>query len=319
MKEALAVNGYPRWAYDLGRFRPTPPTATSGQVEEPPTTQTTIPEAAPTSSRATEQSVQNPVTTGTSNRRGHVTLPYHSGLTEPLSRILRKNHISSSVRSRGSVREILVKPKDKLPPEDKTGVVYVGSCASANGIPCGGHYIGETGRTLKARIDEHFSTALRCPGQCKSSVMQHAREFSHHFRKSDFKIIDSEENNFRRGVKESIYIRALNPSINEHPGRHLLPPNYDHLIKAQVKIPSPPAVHDAENETILDTTQRRPGRPRKPNSTSSQTTQETASSQQQQQQQPSSQTIPMRIATTSHHMITRRRALSENPDGGTPG
>ena len=74
--------------------------------------------------------------------------------------MLRKNGISTSIRSRGSIREQLVKPKDKLPPTEKTGVIYTGACAGANGTSCTGRYVGETARTLSARIDEHFSTAL---------------------------------------------------------------------------------------------------------------------------------------------------------------
>ena len=152
------------------------------------------------------------------------------------------------------------------------GVIYVGSCAGANGQPCAGRYVGETARTLSQRVDEHFSTALRCPGQCKSSVMQHARDLNHHFRKSDFGIVGVEDDWFRRGVKESIYIRALRPSINENPGRHFLPPNYDPILEANIKKPAAAAVHNSETEEILNTAPRRPGRPRRIVSSSSQTT-----------------------------------------------
>ena len=215
--------------------------------------------------------------------------------------------MSSSIRSRGSLRERLVKPKDKLDPEEKTGVVYVGSCAGANNSPCCGRYVGETGRTLKARVDEHLSTTFRAPGQYASAVMQHARDNDHHVRKNDFKILTIDEDWFSCGVRESMYIRALDPTINDHPGRHLLPRLYDDLIKANIKQPIAPAVHDPNAEEMLNSAPKRPGRPRKanPNSTETIPKQTTSQISQQQQQQ--------------HPMQTRRRALITGAAAGTPG
>ena len=40
---------------------------------------------------------------------------------------------------------------------------------------------------------------------------------------------------FERGVKEAIYIRALNPSLNRDGGRYNLPPVWDNIIKKRVK------------------------------------------------------------------------------------
>ena len=279
----------------------------------PATTTETATPVAPPSATPAQPATGAPAT----QRRGHLVLPYHSGLTEPPSRIFQKEGISTSVRSRGSIRECLVKPKDQLAPTEKTGVVYVGACAGANGQPCTGLYVGETARTLRSRVDEHFSTALRCPGQCKSSVMQHARDNDHHFRKSDFEVIGTEDDWFRRGVKESIYIRALSPSINENPGRHFLPPNYDPILEKNIKKPPAAAVHDPNLEEILSTAPRRPGRPRKNDSTSSQTIpMEIATVQQHNLQQP--QQRIQQPQQSSHLMVTRRRALIEGPTRGTP-
>ena len=114
-------------------------------------------------------------------------------------------------------------------------------------------YVGETGHTSKSRVDEHFFTALRCSGQCKSSIMQLARENDHHFRKTDYEVVANDDDWFRRGVKEGAYIQALNPSINEHPGRHTLPPNYDDILPKAIKRLSPVMAHDASIEDGLDT------------------------------------------------------------------
>ena len=61
--------------------------------------------------------------------RGHVTLPYFAGLTEQLARTLMVKGISSSINSRGAVRETLVSPKDKLKKEQQVGIVYHTICS----------------------------------------------------------------------------------------------------------------------------------------------------------------------------------------------
>ena len=40
---------------------------------------------------------------------------------------------------------------------------------------------------------------------------------------------------FERGVKEAIYIKALNPSLNRDGGRYNLPAVWDNIIKKRVK------------------------------------------------------------------------------------
>ena len=73
-------------------------------------------------------------------------------------------------------------------------------------------YVGETERTAQARFKEHTSTAVNAQGKFKSAMLQHARDNEHHFRKEDISILSRESDWVRRGIKEAIYIKALNPS-----------------------------------------------------------------------------------------------------------
>ena len=138
-------------------------------------------------------------------------------------------------------------------------------------MPCeeSGSYVGETERTAEARLKEHFSTAVQSgTSTLKSAVMAHAREKSHHFRPTDLSILSSGNSNWHeRGVKEAIYIRGLQPSINRDQGRHQLPSHFDSLIKEAVKRPPPPTTHNADVEPLLRTSPRRQGRPRRINPT----------------------------------------------------
>ena len=107
--------------------------------------------------------------------------------------------------------------------------------------------------------------------------MAHAREKRHHFRPADLAILSSGNSNWHeRGVKEAIYIRGLQPSINRDQGRHQLPSHFDSLIKAAVKRPPPPTTHDADIEPLLRTSPRRQGRPRRNNVATSQTSQDSS-------------------------------------------
>ena len=231
-----------------------------------------------------------------------MTLPYHQGVTEPLIRHLRKIGISTSIQSRGTLREHLVHPKDKLERLEINGVVYYHGCAGHNGNPCPENYVGESGRSAIARNSEHFSTAQTAPGVYKSAIMQHAADAQHHFRSEDIQILSRETDWHKRGTREAMAIRAISPSLNRNEGRHDLPHCYDSLLRKAVRKPNPPTPH-SPTEPLLNTEKRGPGRPR----TRPSVTDETTAVKQ----------IEQTIASNStHNMTTRSRATSSQEGRG---
>ena len=98
-------------------------------------------------------------------------------------------------------------------------------------------------------------------GNYKSAMLQHAREHNHHIRKEDVSILASEQDWVKRGIKEAIYIKALNPSINIDPGRHSLSSHFYNVLSDIIEAPPPPP-HDPQTKTLIFTVPRRPGRPR---------------------------------------------------------
>ena len=235
-------------------------------------------------------------------RMGNVSLPYYSGITEPLTRLFNSKGLSTTIKARGSLRENLVKPKDKLGKEEKVGVIYHIPCAGINSTPCPGTYVGETERTANARFNEHTSTASNALGKYKSAMLQHAREEGHHFRRQDVTVMDHEQDWVRRGIKEAIYIRALSPSINIDSGRHTLSHHFDKVIKDKIVKPPAPAVHNAQTEEAINTAPRRQGRPRQ--APASQETlpkqqQQPQQSQQQQQQQVLRRSVRLRLQSAT--------------------
>ena len=235
-----------KWAYDRGRYRPPPPPTSS------------------TSDAANiEQTPSTPTTTTAKKRLGNVKLPFLSGVTEPLARLLNGKGLSTSISSRGSIREILVKPKDKLKKEETVGHIYHIPCAGANSTACQGRYVGETERTAAARFKEHTSTATNGLGNYKSAMLEHAREAQHHFREEDITILSSEHDWVKRGIREALFIKALKPSINIDPGRHALSCHFDSILETVISAPPAPTTHNGETETLINTAPRRQGRPRK--------------------------------------------------------
>ena len=218
---------------------------------------------------------------------------------------MRRAGISAQVRSRGTLRENLVKSKDKQKSKEKTGVVYFAPCAGADDQPCDSQaaYIGETSRQGKQRFKEHMSTAKLYNGDYKSAVLQHAADTGHSFCEADIKILDSDSNWKSKGICESTYIRALNPSLNrrsDRNDRYTLSLIYDSIIKSAIKSPASPTPH-SQTELKSFRGNRRPGRQRNESTTTS-TTEETTTAT---------------IEPGNHSMTTRRRARASEGAAGT--
>ncbi len=79
-----------------------------------------------------------------------VGIPYIQDLSEQLQRILKKHGVSTYHKPTNKLREILVKPKDKIPMEQQSGVVY-----QLKRDNCDKMYIEEASRSLGTRYEEH--------------------------------------------------------------------------------------------------------------------------------------------------------------------
>ena len=94
-------------------------------------------------------------------------IPYVKGLSEEIRRILGRYKIRTVFRTMETLGRILTKVKDPTPPEERPGIVYKIKCI------CGDFYIGETGRSLTARMKEH-KAACRLAAFERSAVAEHA-------------------------------------------------------------------------------------------------------------------------------------------------
>ena len=76
---------------------------------------------------------------------GHIVIPYIQGLMESIKHICTKYGIQTYFKGNSTLRQILVRPKDKVPKKKANGVIYSYQCGATD---CGEEYISETSRTL---------------------------------------------------------------------------------------------------------------------------------------------------------------------------
>ena len=93
----------------------------------------------------------------TESRKSFASLPYIKGVTEPLTRVLKKYDISVTNKPMNTLQQQFPAPKFRPAPDLQTNVVYKIPCAD-----CSWCYIGETGRAFNMRRKEHFK-------KCKNS------------------------------------------------------------------------------------------------------------------------------------------------------
>ena len=135
-----------------------------------------------------------------------------------------------SFKPYNTLRQKLVHPKDKTPKDKQNNIVYGFRCQD-NG--CEETYIGETKQTLGKRMYQHRRASTSGCGD--SAVYSHLNSANHSFDNKDVIILDRESRWFERGVKEALYVKCEQPSLNKGGGlRHNLAGAYSSAIK---KIP----------------------------------------------------------------------------------
>ena len=81
--------------------------------------------------------------------RSRVTIPYIQGVSEAVTRILSDINVQVHMKPfpSGHLERILSHPKDRIPDDDKSSVVYKINCRD-----CDASYVGEMGRALKTHV-----------------------------------------------------------------------------------------------------------------------------------------------------------------------
>ena len=88
---------------------------------------------------------------------------------------------------------------------NQSGAIYWYQCGD---LGCDDEYIGETSRTFGERYKEH--------PKAPSAIHHHINQTGHTTNQNNFQIVGREGHNLARNMKESIYIRVNNPTLNNN-------------------------------------------------------------------------------------------------------
>ncbi|BHF58660.1 hypothetical protein SprV_0100161400 [Sparganum proliferum] len=143
--------------------------------------------------------------------------PYIKGVSKATERIAAELGVGIAHRPKATMRNRVMKIKDRLKPEEQSGVVHRIPCLNC---PC--KYTGQTGRMVDSGIHEHKLAVRR--GDALSLVAAHTYEMGHEFNfaankivahagnKTDRELIEvwaSDENSVNRFIDLAPAYRAL--------------------------------------------------------------------------------------------------------------
>nr|VZI25416.1 unnamed protein product [Spirometra erinaceieuropaei] len=134
-------------------------------------------------------------------------LPYVKNVSEAVSRLLTPLGVGVAHRPEATIRRQVMRPRDPLPRQETSGVVYRIWCS------CGqSNYVGETGRLLRTRLAEHAAAVRR--GDANSQVAAHSTGPGHIFKFQEAEILARGDNRVSRELLESWFSGPQ--SINKH-------------------------------------------------------------------------------------------------------
>ena len=150
---------------------------------------------------------------------GQVVIPYTKGIAESFKHICGAYGIKVHFKGNTTIKQVLMQPKDQDPKEKKSSIIYSFQC---NHIACDEEYIGETASILGERCKEH----LKQP----SPIHAHIQQTGHNINDTSFNIIGREDQGQARTIKESIFIRVSNPTLNQNIGKYNLSHIWDRVL-----------------------------------------------------------------------------------------
>ena len=139
-------------------------------------------------------------------------VPYSKGICESYMNICGRYGVQVHFKGGNTLKNWLMFPKDKDAIIKQSNIIYWLKCGR---IDCDEEYIGESARTFEERYREH----LKAP----SPIFEHQNTTGHKTSVENFKIIAREGQHMARAIKEAIYIKVNNPTLNRNIVKYNLP------------------------------------------------------------------------------------------------
>ncbi|BHF81091.1 hypothetical protein SprV_0702422100 [Sparganum proliferum] len=123
-------------------------------------------------------------------------LLYVKNVSEAVGRLLAPIGVGVAHRPEATIRRQLMKPKDPLPRQETSGVVYRTWCSCGQST-----YVGETGRQIQRRMAEHAAAVQR--NDASSQVAAHSMGSGHTFKFDEAESLTRGDNRVSRELLES--------------------------------------------------------------------------------------------------------------------
>jgi len=120
------------------------------------------------------------------------TLPFLPGLMNGVYRSLKEMNLKLSYKNLNSLKSIIKVHKDKLDRHSKSNLIHKINCSS-----CDASYVGQTGRQLRTKINEHQRDLYK-NYERQSVVSRHRSDLGHDFSWNDTEILDTEQSYHKR-------------------------------------------------------------------------------------------------------------------------
>ena len=156
---------------------------------------------------------------GNNIQKPHMVIPCYKGISESLKNTCRKHGVQVYFKGGNIIKNLLMAPKDQDTIQKKSGVIYRYKC---DRVECNEEYIGESSRTFGERFKEH----LKSP----SPIYDYFNTTGHSITIENFNIVEREDQNLNRWIKEALFIRVNNPSLNKNIGKYHLSHIWDEVL-----------------------------------------------------------------------------------------
>ena len=164
----------------------------------------------------------NTAKTGQNNpnqQKPYMVIPYYRGLSKSLKKMCSRHGVQVYFKGGNTIKNLLMAPKDKDPIMKKSGVIYRYSCKR---VDCDEEYIEESSRVFGERFKEHQ--------MAPSPIFDHTNTTGHNINIENFSIVGREDQNLKRAIKEALFIRVKDPSLNRNVGKFHLPHIWDEVL-----------------------------------------------------------------------------------------
>ncbi|KYN15231.1 hypothetical protein ALC57_12529, partial [Trachymyrmex cornetzi] len=156
---------------------------------------------------------------------GYFTIPFIPFLSEKIKKFFKKDSlIRMAYKGINNLKGFIKGHKDFRSKFSHTDVVYKIECQD-----CDASYVGQTGRCLKTRINEHRNHINWNTTQ-HSVITEHRISHQHEFDWENIKIIDKERVLNKRLISEMIHIKKQRQSLNLQNDTYTLNPLYLELL-----------------------------------------------------------------------------------------